>query len=96
MKSKDTPGFGLSGSRRPEFPEDLRRRFGSRRFISVDPPEFLNCEGAEVLIGADGDVRGELGIDLDREQETTETAEIFRDLHLDRSNRPIETMLSGE
>jgi hypothetical protein len=91
------PGFGLSASRRPDFPEELRERFGRRRFIPADPPDLLNYEGAEVLlIGADVDVRGELSIDLDREQETVETAQIFADLHLDRSNRPLEPLVKGE
>ena len=37
------------------LPSHLRERFHGRRFVPVDPPAFLDQEGAEIiLIGAGG------------------------------------------
>jgi hypothetical protein len=73
---------------RGEFPDDLIRRFGRRRFIPVSPPSLLDYEGIElVLIGAARDPEAELGIDLDAEQERLETDDILRDL---RVREPLE------
>ena len=45
-------GVGLDDDRRADMPEELKERFGDRRWVPADP-EFLDCEGAElVLIGA--------------------------------------------
>lgn len=47
------------------FPAALQERFGDRRFVAVDPPSFLDYEGAEVvLIGASGDAATGLDDDL--------------------------------
>jgi hypothetical protein len=59
------PGTGLDPERRARLPQHLQERFAGRRFAPVDPPEFLDHEGVElVLIGAAEDVSRELGIDL--------------------------------
>ena len=90
------PGMGLQETRRAAFPKDLQERFRGRRFIPVDPPEFLDYEGAEILlVGARQDVSAELGIKLDPEQETESTAEIFRDLKLERSLHPLTPLFKG-
>jgi hypothetical protein len=91
------PGVGLDESRRARFPKPLLERFGGRRFISVDPPEFLDYEGAEILlIGATKAVRVELGIDLRPQHESEADAAIFRDLKIERSLHPIEPLISGK
>jgi hypothetical protein len=72
------PGTGLPPRRRPDYPEELRARFGSRRFSAVDPPELLDYEGAEVvLIGATEDAESELGIELDAETERLRDADVL-------------------
>lgn len=86
------PVAGLDPERRASFPSELMERFGDRRWIPVDPPEFLDHEGAElVLIGAADAVAAELGIDLDAEHERLEEADIARlcgfDRGTSRSNR---------
>jgi hypothetical protein len=49
------PGAALRAEREAVFPQRLQERFQDRRFAAVDPPDFLNYEGAEVLlIGAGG------------------------------------------
>jgi hypothetical protein len=89
------PDAGLPEDR-AELPPRLRERFHGRRFIPVDPPDFLDREGAEfVLIGADEDVFEELGVRLDSQHETLETAELFNDLRMERSAHPLKPLLEG-
>lgn len=91
------PRAGLPKHERPRYPKRLREQFGERRFGDADPPELLDYEGAEILlISASDDVKGELGLDLRPEEEDESSAEIFRELHLDKSERPIEPLMKGE
>jgi hypothetical protein len=70
------PGAGLPPHRRPQYPPELRERFGGRRFIPADPPDLLDHPGAElVLIGAAEDAARELGIELDAPLEDRELFE---------------------
>ncbi len=90
------PGVGLPDEDRAELPQRLRQRFHGRRFIPVDPPEFLDREGTElVLIGADEDVFDELGVQLDPQHETIETAELFNDLRMERTGHPLKPLFEG-
>jgi hypothetical protein len=90
------PGVGLQEEDRADLSQRLRERFHGRRFIPVDPPDFLDREGAEfVLIGADEDVFEELGVRLNPEHETLETAELFNDLRMERSEHPLRPLFEG-
>jgi hypothetical protein len=90
------PGTGAP-QRRPGYPEPLHGRFGGRRFSSVDPPELLDYEGAEVvIIGAGADAEAELGIKLDAETERTEDADLFRKLRVARGELPLEPLERGD
>jgi hypothetical protein len=52
-------------------------------------PQLLDYKATElVLIGADADLPGELNVDLKPDDETPDTAEILKDLELDRSRFP--------
>jgi hypothetical protein len=90
------PGLGLDEARRAHFPKELLERFGGRRFISVDPPDFLDYEGAEILlIGAGQGISEEHGLHLNPEHETEATAEIFNHLRLEKSLHPTMPLLKG-
>jgi hypothetical protein len=86
------PGAGLGSEERPLYPPALMRRFDGRRFTPLEPA-YLNYVGAElILVGTDEDPEQELGIRLEAEAETADTAEVFRDLKVDRekySTRPL-------
>jgi hypothetical protein len=90
------PDVGLDESRRARFPKELQERFAGRRFIPADPPDFLDYEGAEILlVGARQDVFAELGLKLNPEHETEATAEIFNDLKMERSLHPLTPLFKG-
>jgi hypothetical protein len=87
---------GLSEEDRPQMPQQVRERFHGRRFVPVDPPDFLDRAGTEfVLIGADEDVFEELGVRLDPQRETLETAELFNDLRMERTAHPLKPLFEG-
>jgi hypothetical protein len=78
-------------------PKKRRERFGGRRFIDPDPLDLLDYEGSEfLLIGASDDVSDELGLGFDAEDETEPTAEILRDLTLEKFRHPVTPLLKGE
>jgi len=90
------PGVGLEVGFQAEFPEELKARFGDRRWVSVDPPDFLNYEGTElVLIGGRDDLGEDLGIDLEAHPKDEETADIFKNLHMEKSERTIKPLFEG-
>jgi hypothetical protein len=91
------PGLGMPEERQAAFPKRLQQRFRGRRFVEVDPPDFLNYEGAELLlVGAASDVAEELSVQLEAQRETAATAEIFNDLRLEKSRQTIEPLLRGD
>lgn len=100
VKNPEKPsprGAGLGEEREADYPKRLQERFGDRRFVAVYPPDFLDYEGAEViLVGATGDVSRELGIELDPQRETEDTAEIFEDLRMAKSRHPAEPLFKGK
>ena len=95
-KAPAARGTGLDETRRAEFPRNLRMRFKGRRFTDLDPPDFLDHEGAEILlVGAKPTVLDALGRVVDPERETEATAEIFNELLMEKSVRPVAPLLSG-
>jgi hypothetical protein len=91
------PSVGLEEERKAEFPEELQERFGSRRFIALESPEFLDYEGAELLVmGSDEGPAENLDVDLKPECESEETANLFQELDIDRERHPVEPLLTGK
>jgi hypothetical protein len=91
------PEAGLSPKEAAKYPKALEQKFHGRCFLPADPPELLDYPGAQLLlIGASADVRGELALDLNPERETEHTAEVFRDLHLTKSQFKVEPLFKGE
>jgi hypothetical protein len=86
VRNPDTPaprGTGLPQRERAEFPKRLFEIFRGRRFAPLNPPDFLDYEGAEIiLIGAAEDAERELGIDFDTRRERLESVDLLRDLRI--------------
>jgi hypothetical protein len=99
VKNPKTPppaGVGLDEARRVRFPTDLQKRFRGRRFIAVDPPQFLDHEGAEILlVGAGADVTEDLGLRRSPQHESEATAAVFDDLGMEKSLHPVMPLLTG-
>ena len=84
-------------SRSGSSPTPLQKRFRGRRFIPLDPPDFLDHEGTEVLlVGTRADALAELGIELEPQHEDLANAGIFTDLQLEQSVHPLEPLVKGE
>jgi hypothetical protein len=95
---KQVRGFAEFEKRKPEYPANIKEKFGDRRWINVEDAEILNYENAQVLlIGArKKDVQEELGIDLNEEMETADTAELFKELQIRKEQVPLKSLLKGE
>jgi hypothetical protein len=91
------PGFKAFEKRKPQYPESIKKEFGDRRWINVEDPELLNYENTQMLlIGArKKDVQEELGIELNEEKETANTAEIFKELTIRKDQVPLKSLLKG-
>jgi hypothetical protein len=91
------PRAGLPPGRRPDYPTALAEKFAGRRFTELNPPDFLDYPGTElVLIGAGSDVTRELGLSLHPRQETEQSADIFTQLGMEPDLHPLEPLLTGE
>jgi hypothetical protein len=96
-ETSSPPGTGLRPQDKVTFPKYLQEKFSGRRFSEANPPSFLDKEGAEfVMISAETDVIKELGIELNSEEESADSADIFRELKLDREKLPTEPLFHGK
>ena len=96
-RATSPPSVGLDEERKAEFPDDLQDLFGGRRFIPLGTSEFLDYEGAELLLtGTDEGPAEELDVNLSPECETEETANLFQELEMDRDRHPVEPLLTGK
>ena len=94
----EIPGFAVFEKRKPKYPAKIKEAFGDRRWINVENPDILNYENTQVLlIGAkQGNVEKELGIELNEEKETENTAELFKELKIRKEQVPLKPFLRGE
>ena len=94
----EIPGFAVFEKRKPKYPAKIKEAFGDRRWINVENPDILNYENTQVLLmGAkQGNVEKELGIELNEEKETENTAELFKDLKIRKEQVPLKPFLRGE
>src|ERR671925_2075833 len=88
-------GFKAFEKRKPQYPSSIKQKFGDKRWINVEDPDLLNYENTQLLlIGArKEDVEEELGINLNEEKETKNTAELFRGLKIKRDQVPLKPLL---
>lgn len=91
-------GVGLEGNQKAELPKSLQERFKNRRFVDVDPPQFLDHEGVEILLISTDDTLQELGIDFEDSGSELEkdAAEIFEALRTGGPGEEDEPLHSGQ
>ena len=84
------PGLGLGEREKTEFPEELQEEFRDRRFEREDA-RLLDYPGAEfILVGARNDPQRAYGTTLGDGH-----AEVFRELHLAKSQHPVKPSFEG-
>ncbi len=91
------PGIGLDEGQKAAFPDELMERFGARKWIAADPPDFLNYEGAEIVLigGRDEETRMLADLELDPDPEDERSADVFRQLDLERTDRTVRPLFEG-
>ena len=90
------PDVGLREQDEADYPKRLQREFRGRRFATADA-RLLDYDGAEfILIGAVNSPEGAYGVQLDPENESEESADIFKQLKLRKSKHPVEPLFTGE
>src|SRR6266540_3069214 len=92
------PAYSAFLDRKPDYPKSLKEKFGNRRWVNVDDSRLLNYENSQLLlIGArKKDVEEELGIDIDEEKESANTAELFKDLKIRKEQTPLKPLFEGK
>ncbi len=79
-----------------DYPKQLQDKFEGRRFINAEP-DLLDHEGVEImLVGAREDPEEELGLKLHPQNEKEWTSDIFKDLHMERSEHPFAPLFKGQ
>ena len=100
VKNPDIQVTGYSAflDNKPEYPKSLKEKFGNRRWVNVDDPHFLDYKNTQLLIiGArKKDVEEELGIDINDEKETVNTAELFSELKIKKDQVPLKPLFKGK
>jgi Protein of unknown function (DUF2795) len=102
--SVKNPGISVKGfaafssARKPKYSNDVLEKFGNRRWLDVDDPQLLNYENTQLLlIGArKKDVEEELGIDINEEKETLNSADLYKELKVKRDQIPVKSLLKGK
>lgn len=92
---RDAQQAGLPKDRRAHYPKSLQEAFRGRRF-ATENAQLLDYEGAEIVfVGARRHPERRYDVDLEAEDESPESAEIFRELRFAKSRHPVEPLLSG-
>lgn len=90
------PQAGLRGEQKVDYPKQLQDKFQGRRFINAEP-DLLDHEGVEIMLaGAREDPEEELGLKLNPQNEKEWTSDIFKDLHMERSEHPFAPLFKGQ
>jgi hypothetical protein len=91
---------GLPEEEKAKFSEELQDQFQGRKWGPLDPPSYLDNEGAEILlIGGDHNLSHELGETgekiekkAEREKESFDASGIYKELRMKKEEHPIEPL----
>jgi Protein of unknown function (DUF2795) len=98
VKNPDIKVPGFAAFEKPDYPKTLNDKFGDKRWINVEEPNFLNYENTQLLLigSKKKNVEEELGIDIDDEKETERSADLFKELKVKKEQVPLKPLLKGE
>jgi Protein of unknown function (DUF2795) len=98
VKNPDIKVPGFAAFEKPDYPKILNDKFGDKRWINVEEPNFLNYENTQLLLigSKKKNVEEELGIDIDDEKETERSADLFKELKVKKEQVPLKPLLKGE
>jgi hypothetical protein len=89
-------GAGLSQAQKPEYPQELQKEFGERRFEREDV-RMLDFPGAEfILVGARLNPESAYGLELPTEDGDYAHAQIIRELRMANSRHPMKPLFEGQ
>ncbi|CAK9275946.1 unnamed protein product [Sphagnum jensenii] len=92
------PSTGLGRKRRALFPAHLQAKFGSRRFVPADPPDFLNYEGAEFILipASSAAIEPELGVEIETSDSVNKNDDdLIEILGLSKDSKRIRPLING-
>lgn len=98
VKNPENPSpKGLSTKQRADYPPELANLFKNRRFMTLDPVDFLNYEGAEILIiGEKSKPTAQWRINLKSLLNSFSHARIDTPLDLGKKQQELEFLLAGD
>ncbi len=86
----------MEGRPKQTYDAELLERFGSRRYIPADPPGLMDYEGSMLYVIGVNDALSTLGVSVDKDRETEQTADIFAQLKVNKDRHPTEPLLKGK
>jgi len=105
VKNPEVPSSTFfHGAKQASFPKHLQEKFEGRKFNSINPPDFLDHEDAElIIIAASENIAqefGTTGIQLEEEEKVDvkrlKDDQVFSDLHLSKKQFPPQPLITGE
>jgi hypothetical protein len=67
----------------------------SRTYLPANPPSLLDKERTNVLLIGVDEAPASLGVSIDKEKESEATADIFRQLKVNKHRHPIQPLMTG-
>ena len=87
---------GLAERKKADFPDELLERFDGRRWTAADPIDFLDHEGAELLlIAATTDVPSDIEREVSEEVEV-DAEKALDDLRARQQRQPVKPLFEGD
>jgi hypothetical protein len=92
-KLKLPKGARLRSEKKASYPQSLQKNFRDKKFLSSGITEYLNHEGAEIMMTSSPEIASEqFKINVDDEREKNYIARVFRDLRLERTAALLEPL----
>lgn len=91
---KNQQEAGITSGKAASFPKKLQEQFQGKRFIPIESADFMDYEGAELLLISTGRIDADKS--LEAEHESIESADIFKELNLWKKDYTIKPLIEGK